>query len=142
MILTVVYIPESSTEFYFTAFSTDHFKTETLLLSFEVEQVLLVIFSHVVLQTGWFQCWHQRFLVIQCLIFKEKRAARGERQADILINYCSTSVISLNFGVAINKKNSLLDSRRDVLLTLAVCCFVLLYVTPGVSADTLLESWQ
>lgn len=104
MIFTVVYIPESSTEFYFTAFSTDHFKTETLLLSFKVEQVLFVIFSHVVLQTGWFQCWHQRFLVIQCLIFKEKRAARGERQADILINYCSTSVISLNFGVAINKK--------------------------------------
>lgn len=57
-------------------FATDSFK------SFEVKQMLLVVFSHVVLQTGGFYCRHQRFLVtqVQHFVFKEKRPARGEKQ--------------------------------------------------------------
>lgn len=104
--------------------------------------MLFIIFSHVLLQTGWFHCWHQRFLVMQTqrFVFKEKRPARGENK-DISINNCCASVVSLMFRVH-NRQHSLLDSWREVLFTVAVCCFVLVCLAPGVSANTLLESWQ
>ncbi len=109
-------------------------------MSFKVKQMRFVIFSHVVLQTGWFYCWQQRFLIIQIqrFVFKEKRPARGENK-DISINYCCILVVSLIFWVH-NKQNSLRHSWREVLFTVAVCCFVLVYLAP--SFTLLLESWQ
>lgn len=73
-----------------------------------------------------------------------KRDLQEVKRKDILINNCTTLVISLIFRVH-NKQNSLLDLWREVLFIVAavVCCFDLLYLTPGVTADTLLlESWQ
>lgn len=134
----MVYIPECSTKAYSTALIIIsltplfcHSRSNKCSSSFSV----MWCCRPAGFTVGITDSWSLRF---NASSLRKKDLQEGEQQS--YFSYFNQSFHRF-FGVH-REQNSLLDSWREVLFTVAVCCFVVLYLTPGVSANTLLESWQ